>query len=218
MLNKHKVRITSSERSYLNSLKQSIRRSIKSIEKTLEPYQQDTYLRRRQQSTFTPIIKKTTVHSFKTREEFLKEVEQLQKTKAELAIYKPRKPKEYDELPKRLQKRHDIESRKVARRRPIKVPRTVRRQEALEKLLRLRFVSKRNALYRDNMIRATIKALPPRLATQIGDGLMKMTEQQFFNFFLTFGPEVISFTYSPEESEHKGNLLLEAINEALQTQ
>lgn len=216
MLNKHNVRITQSERSYLNSLKRSIRQSIKSVEKELEPFQKDTYLKRKSSTRFTPVIKRTTVHTFKTREEFLREVEHLQKLKTDLSIYKPRKPKEYEDLPKRLQKRVDIERRRHQRNVRKLPPRSMRRQSAYDRLLRLRYVDKRNITYRQNMIDATIKTLPANYASHIAGGLKQMTEAQFLEFFLNFGPEVISYVYhDPQGMDPKSQRMLEAIEGVL---
>lgn len=215
MLNKHNVRITASERKYMNSLKQSINRSIKNIEKTLEPYKKDTYLKRKSSTKFTPVVKKTTVNTFTTREEFLKEVEHLTKLKASLSIYKPRKPKEYKELPKRLQNRIDIEQRKHGRERLKRTKQTVKSNKKLvnvtTKLLNIPFIDRRNAQYRMNMVSSFIKVLPKDIAVELGAMTNGLTEQQFMQFFIEFGPEVINFSYNERDDDKKVAMLKEAL-------
>lgn len=215
MKNKYGVKISKAERDYMNSLKRSIRRTTKNIETLIQPYQKVSYLRRKSSTTFTPVIKKTTVNTFKTREEFLNELEKLTKIKSELSINKPRKPKQYDELPKRLQDRVNTEERKFkrramreAKRKPKvetepkpKTPKTTKPKVNLEKLLKLPFIDKRNETYRQNMIKSFIDVFDPKTASTFIEQIESLSESQFMDFFLSFGPEVISYVYhDPSEN------------------
>lgn len=197
MKNKYGVKITDAERKYFNSLKKSIRVSSKNINKLIGTKQQPTYLRKKSTTSFTPTLKKTTVHTFKTREEFLQEVEKLTTIKSELSLYKPRKPKRIEELPKRLQKSYEKSVRQFSSRGP-NIKRQGRKQERLKeakRLLRYRFVDKRNQVYRENMISAILKTFESDVALELAEALNEMTESEFLNFFLSRPEETINYVY-----------------------
>ena len=195
MKNKYGVKISKAERKYFNSLKQSIRRVSKDVSLTLKEYQPVSYLKRKTNNNFTPVIKKSTVHTFKSREDFLKEVESLAKIKTDLSTYKPRKPSQYEELPKRLQKTYDDEVRKYTRTssQRVRIPRSHKRN--ISKLLNLSFINKRNDTYRTNMILAIRKVFEPEIAIELSNALLNMTEAQFLKFFLSRPNETISYVY-----------------------
>lgn len=198
MKNKHGVKITSVERKYFNSLKQSIRRSSKAITDVLKQYETPSYMKKKSHN-YGPVTKRTTVHSFKTREDFLKEIESLTKLKTELAIYKPRKPKYLEELPKRLQKDFEKEVRGYGRTNRVKAPKSLKqqktKQEPIERLLQRKFIVKRNQTYLDNMVTAIFKTFDEQTAEELISALKSMTESEFMRFFLSRPNETIGFVY-----------------------
>lgn len=191
MKNKFGVRITKAERKYFNSLKQSIRRSSKNIEDVLQPLKTESYLRRKT-NNFVPVLKKTTVHSFKTREDFLREVESLTKLKTDLAIYKPRKPKNIEDLPKRLQRDAEKEERRYSRTRRVRPPLSMKREA---RLLNTIWLNKRNETYRNNMVTAIYKTFEEEIARELINAIQSMSEVEFLKFFLSRPNETIGFVY-----------------------
>lgn len=236
MKNKYGVKITAVERKYFNSLKQSIRRSTKAITNIVDKYTPETYLRRKSKSSLIPTVKKTTVHSFQSREDFLKEVERLTKQKSELSLIKPRKPSYIEELPKRLQKSHDTATRQFTSRqrnmtrdaRRMTSVRSVKSEtqnknktsskrskaqqvkvKEIERLLKYDYVNAKNELYRENIIKSIIKVYDTQTALKLADMLNGLTEEQFLNFILSRNEEITTYNYKNPTQESSKALSLE---------
>lgn len=212
--NKHNVRISAVERKYFNSVRNSVNRASKLITDTLKPYTPETYLRKKS-SPYAPMQRSKTINSFKTKEEFNKELEKLIKLKQELSPYKLRKPKYFDELPKRF--KNDIEtiratSTRVKGPKRSSIKKLTDKQKNIEKILKIPYINNKNEIYRENIMKAVYKTFTPEDAETLLQELNAMTEAEFLQFIISRPNETISYVYyNPNQPSIKHQSLYNAI-------